>query len=138
MQRGRRRIVEATAVASMISAVPSSVHSLVANGDLRSVFDDGMRATRAAGVLIPPGGPSLRRGVIAHFVVSLLVGEFLARVLPNRHTVIWGAVTGLLIGIFNLGVVGRHFSAIRQLPLGPQLADNMAFGALFAAVVDRP
>jgi len=138
MQRSRRRIVEATAVASVVSAVPSSAHSLVASGDLRSVLDDGLRATRAAGVLIPPGGPSLGRGVIAHFVVSVLVGELLARVVPDRHSVMWGAVAGLVIGIFNLGVVGRHYPAIRELPLGPQLADNMAFGALFAAVVDRP
>jgi hypothetical protein len=97
-----------------------------------------MSATRAVGTLVPPGRPGLVRGAVAHFVVSVLVGELLGRILPDRHSVGWGALAGLAIGVVNVGVVGRHFSAIRELPLGPQLADNMAFGALFAAVVDRP
>ena len=138
MQRSRRRIVEATAIAGLVSGAPSAAHAFNASGDLRAVVDYGMRATRAAGTLVPPGKPGLTRGVLAHIVVSFLVGELLARVLPNRHAVIWGTVAGLFVGAFNLGVVGRRFPAIRELPLGPQLADNMAFGALFAAVVDRP
>jgi hypothetical protein len=138
MQRSRRRIVEATAVATLVSAAPSTAWSFASSGDLRAVISDGLRATRAAGVLIPPGGTSLRRGVIAHVVVSVLVGQLLARIVPDRHPVIWGAVAGLVIGIFNLGVIGRRYPALRELPLGPQLADNMAFGALFGAVVDRP
>jgi hypothetical protein len=138
VERSRRRIVEATALAGILSGAPSATHALVAGGDLRSLVDYGMRATRAAGTLVPPGRPGLLKGVLAHFFVSFLVGEVLARVLPQRHSAIWGAVAGLLVGLFNLGVIGRRFPEIRALPLGPQLADNMAFGVLFAVVVDRP
>jgi hypothetical protein len=137
VKRSRRRIVEATAVAALAGGTPSTAQALVIGRDLQVVVDYGIRATRAAGTLVPPGRPGLVRGAIVHFVVSVLVGELLARVLPDRHSVLWGALAGLLIGVVNVGVVGRHFSAIRELPFGPQLADNMAFGALFAAVVDR-
>jgi hypothetical protein len=136
--RSRRRILEATAVAGILGGAPSAVHALVTGGGVRSVAGYGLGATRAIGTLVPPGTPGLARGVTAHFVVSLLVGELLARVLPDRHPVRWGAGVGLGIGLFNVGVVGRRFPAIRALPLGPQLADNVAFGALFAAVVGRP
>jgi hypothetical protein len=136
--RSRRRIVEAAAIAGVLSGAPSATCAVVAGGSLRSLVDYGINATRAAGTLIPPGRPGVVRGLIAHCVMSLLVGEALARLLPKRRSVIWGGVGGLCIGTFNLGVIGRRLPAIRALSLGPQLADHVAFGALFAAVVDRP
>jgi hypothetical protein len=42
------------------------------------------------------------------------------------------------MGLIGAGVVGRRFPAIRELPFGPQLADNVAFGIIFAVVADRP
>jgi hypothetical protein len=36
-----------------------------------------------------------------------------------------------------IDLIGRKFSAIGALPLVPGLADNVAFGALFALVADR-
>ena len=47
------------------------------------------------------------------------------------------AGAGLAMGVINVGVIGRRFPAIAALPLLPQLADNVAFGVLFAVVVDR-
>ncbi|HEY1828432.1 MAG TPA: hypothetical protein VGF87_10445 [Acidimicrobiales bacterium] len=138
MQRSRRRVVEATALAGILGGAPSATHALVVGGDLRSVVDYGLRATRAVGTLIPPGRPGLLRGTLAHFGISFLVGAVLARVLPRRHSALWGAAAGLGIGAFNLSVIGRRFPDIAALPLAPQLADNMAFGAVFALVVDRP
>jgi hypothetical protein len=37
----------------------------------------------------------------------------------------------------NVGVIGQRFPAIAALPLVPQLADNVVFGAVFGFVVDR-
>jgi hypothetical protein len=69
--------------------------------------------------------------------MSAACAEVLARTLPRRHPVAWGAAAGLGIGIVNVGLIGRLFPAIRALPLVPQLADHVAYGALFAVVVDR-
>ena len=44
-----------------------------------------------------------------------------------------GAVAGLVIAAFDLGVVGRRYPAIKALPAIPQCGDHMAFGALVAA-----
>jgi hypothetical protein len=46
-------------------------------------------------------------------------------------------VRGFLIGVINVGVIGRSFPAISRLPLVPQLADNVMFGTVFALVLDR-
>ncbi len=67
----------------------------------------------------------------------MLCGEALARTLPRDHSALWGAAAGLLIGVINVGVIGRAFPAIRDLPLMPQLADNVMFGTMFALVLDR-
>jgi hypothetical protein len=42
------------------------------------------------------------------------------------------------MGLVGVGVIGRRFPAIRDLPFGLQLADNVAFGVIFAFVADRP
>ena len=94
-------------------------------------------ATSAVGTLVPPGRPGFKRGAIVHLGISAACGELLARGLPQRHSVAWGAAAGLAIGVINLGVIGRRFPAIRALPIVPGLADNVAFGALFAIVADR-
>src|SRR5579872_2687382 len=122
MMRCRRRVLQATAIAGVVGGLPSATHALIAGRDLRSVVDYGLGATRAIGTLVPPGKPGLLRGVVVHFAISTVVGEFLARSLPRRHSVIWGAVAGLFVGLFNVRMVGRRFPAIRELPLGPQLA----------------
>jgi hypothetical protein len=77
------------------------------------------------------------RGTVVHLGISVAVGETLARTLPERRSVVWGATAGLAIGVINVGIIGSRFPAISALPLVPQLADNAAFGALFAAVADR-
>jgi hypothetical protein len=77
------------------------------------------------------------RGAVIHVGISAVCGEGLARTLPERHSRLWGAAAGLALGIVNIGLIGRRFPAIAALPLLPQLADNVAFGALFAFVVDR-
>jgi hypothetical protein len=135
--RDRRRIIEATAVAATLSGAPSTVDAFRRHRALRSVVASVRDATCAVGTLIPPGRPGFTRGAIVHVGISVVCGEVLERVLPERNSVSWGAAAGLAIGVVNVGMIGRRFPAIRALPLIPQLADNVAFGAVFGLVLDR-
>jgi hypothetical protein len=114
------------------SGVPSSAYALLGRGD---PVAQGVAATRAIGTLVWPGTPGLLRGALAHGAVSLAVGGVLGVTLPRRRSVSWGALAGLTIGWVNLAVIApRRYPAIASLPLAPQLVDNAAFGAIFAAV----
>jgi hypothetical protein len=137
LERGRRRIIEATAVAAVLSGAPSTLDALRRQRELRSAVIYVRDATRAVGTLVPPGRPGFVRGAVIHVGISVLCGEALARTLPERHSTTWGAAAGLALGVVNVGLIGRRFPAIAALPLVPQLADNVAFGAVFAFVVDR-
>jgi hypothetical protein len=97
-------------------------------------IQSALAATTAIGVLVPPGRPGLIRGVGAHVVISAAMAELLLQTLPDRHRVGVGAALGLLMGTVNVAIIGRRIGAIRELPLGPQLADNVAFGAIVAAL----
>ena len=133
--RRRRQILRAAAVAAVASGAPSSTWALACGCDPLAA---GTTATRAIGTLVPPGSPGLIRGALAHGAISLAVGGALGVALPRRHSVAWGAFAGLGIGWVNLAVVARRrYPSIAALPLAPQLADNAAFGAIFAAVADR-
>jgi hypothetical protein len=135
--RDQRRVREGIAAAALLSGAPSTLISWRRHGALGPVVGDLLRATRAAGTLLPPGEAGLLRGAVAHCVVSLAYGELLARALPQRRSALWGAGAGLGLGAVNLLGFGRRYPAIRALPLIPQLADNVAFGVIFALVADR-
>jgi hypothetical protein len=133
--RERRVILRGAAVASVASGVPSGAYALLKG---HNPGTQGLAATRAIGTLVWPGTPGLVRGALAHGAISLVVGGALGVTLPSRHSLSWGALAGLAIGWVNLGVIARRrYPAIAALPLGPQLADNAAFGAIFAAAT-RP
>jgi hypothetical protein len=135
--RDRRRIIEATAAAAILSGAPSTLDAVRRQRRLRSAVSYIRQATRAVGTLLPPGRPSFVRGAVIHVGISVVCGEALARTLPERHSTTWGAAAGLGLGIVGVGLVGRRFPAIAALPLTPQIADNVAFGAVFAFIVDR-
>ncbi|MFL6242941.1 MAG: hypothetical protein ACJ73V_07940 [Acidimicrobiia bacterium] len=126
--------LRAGAVAGALSGVPSTVHALATG---RSPFD----ALQAAGTLLladdAPSSARAAAGVVAHGAISLGWGVVLAAVLPHRRTVLWGALAGLAVAGLDLGVLGRRWPRIRALPLAPQVADHVAFGALVGAVVSR-
>jgi hypothetical protein len=138
MARDRRRVMEASLVAATFSGLPSTLHALIKQRSLRSAATYVYDATCAVGTLVPPGRPGFGRGVAVHLAISMLCGEALARTLPGDHSAEWGAAAGLVIGVINVGVIGRSFPAIRHLPLVPQLADNVMFGTVFGLVLDRP
>ena len=133
--REPRVILRGAAVASVASGVPSSAYALLCGRDPRT---QGLAATRAIGTLVWPGTPGLVRGALAHGAISLVVSGALGVTLPRRHSITLGALAGLAIGWVNLGMIApRRYPVIAALPLGPQLADNAAFGAIFAAAA-RP
>jgi hypothetical protein len=139
MMRPQRRILEGAAVASVLSGTPSVVHALAVERSLGGAARYGLEATRAIGTVVPGGGPGLVRGAVMHGVISVAVAEVLGAALPRgRSAVPLGALFGFGVGVVNLGLIARRFyPALAALPLRAQLADNAAFGAVFAAVADR-
>jgi len=136
-RRDQRRILEGAAIASVLSGAPS-VANAFAGGSVRSAVEYALQATTAVGTLAPPGRPGLVRGATIHVVISLAVAELLGFALPRERSVIWGAFGGLLLGVVNLAVIApRFYPLIAELELAPQIADNIAFGVVFAAVADR-
>ena len=138
-RRSQRRVLEGALVASVLSGGPSVAHALVSGGgSVRHAAAYGLDATRAIGTLLPPGRPGLVRGAVIHVAISLAFAEALVPCLPRRRSTLWGAAAGAVVGAVNLGVVARRwFPELARLPLGPQIADNAAFGAIVAAVADR-
>ena len=108
----------------MVSGAPSTAHSLLTGAD-------PLEAARAAGSVVLGARerrtvPLLVAAVPAHLAVSL----GWALVLPRRAGVVGGAVVGLAIAALDLGVLARWFPRVRALPLGPQVADHVAYGAV--------
>jgi hypothetical protein len=124
----------AGAVAAVLSGIPSTVHALATGRD-------PLEATLAAGSVVLPEETRPERllaaAVPVHLALSLGWGVVLARVLPRRPSTAQGALAGLAIAALDLGVVGRRFPRVRALPLGGQLADHAAYGAVVAAVLRR-
>jgi len=130
-------VFSATALAAVMGGAPSTAHALVTTRSLSATIDYVCDATTRIGVLVPPFRPGFARGTAAQVVISALAGEVLGQALPRRHSLGWGAIAGMVMGVLNVGVIGRRIPAIAELPLAPQLADNVAFGMIFAAVADR-
>jgi hypothetical protein len=103
--------------------------------------NDPLEATLAAGSMLLPDEERTARllaaAVPVHFGVSILWAVVLERVLPRRHGVWWGAAAGLGIAALDLLVVGRRFERIRKLPLAPQLADHVLYGATVGYALSR-
>jgi hypothetical protein len=131
--RGRTPLL-AAAVAGLGSGAPSTVVGLARGDDL-------LASTRAAGTMVlgadAEPGPLLVAGAVVHACLSFAWASVLVRTLPHRHPVVCGALAGLAIAGLDLGLVGRHFPALVALPVGPQLADHVAFGVLVGVVVSR-
>lgn len=115
-------------VAAVCSGAPSTAWALVRG-------EDPLRAARAAGALL--GRPGVVRGAVAHVGISIVWTAVFAAVDRRRPwTAASGAAAGVAIAALDLGVIGRRYPAIASLPLGPQLADHAAFGALLGGVLD--
>jgi hypothetical protein len=129
-----RAVVVAGLTALATSAFPSTLYA-AATGT------DPLEATLAAGSIVVPGETRRHRLVAAaipvHLTLSLFWAAVLERVLPRRATVAAGAIAGVGIAALDLGVIGRRFLRIRSLPLLPQVADHVVFGATVGWVLAR-
>lgn len=126
--------IKAGAAAAVLSGAPSTLHAL-------GTRTNPLEATLAAGTLLRPletrAVVLLAAAVPTHTALSLGWATVLAATLPRRHTAAAGAVAGLAIAALDLGVIGRRYPRIRALPLAPQVADHVAFGAVAGAVIAR-
>lgn len=122
----------AGAVAGIISGAPSTLYALVTGGD-------PLKATLAAGSLLLPRAQRtftlLAAALPVHLALSVGWGYVLTVTLPRRHTATAGAVAGLVIAALDLGLIGRRLPRVRALPLGPQVADHLVYGAGVGAIV---
>jgi hypothetical protein len=121
-------------VAGILSGLPSTLIAL-------RTGDDPLRSSKAAGTLLLPGARStvvlLSSAAVAHVALSLGWAVALARLLPRGREVPSGALAGLLIAAFDLTIGHRTRPAIRDLPLGPQVADHLAYGTLVGLLLAR-
>jgi hypothetical protein len=122
----------AGSIAATLSGLPSTVHALATGGD-------PWAATLAAGSTLLPHetrrGRLVAAATVLHAALSLGWALVLSAALPRRHPFAAGAAAGLGIASLDLGVVGRRLPRIRALPLGPQVADHVAYGMVVMAVL---
>jgi hypothetical protein len=126
--------VAAGAAAAVVGSAPSTVWALASGGD-------PLEATLAAGSMMLPDeerpAPLIAAAVPVHLAFSFGWALLLAQVLPRRHTVAAGALAGLGIAALDLAVGRRLFPRVRELPLLPQVADHLAYGATVGFVLAR-
>ena len=129
--RNRDAIV-AGAWAAVLSGAPSTVYAVAAGRD-------PLEATKAAGSILLPRErrtlPLLAAAVPVHVVLSLGWAVVLERSAVRGPG--GGAVAGIVIAALDLGVVGRRYPRLRNLPLVPQVADHVAYGVIVGVVLAR-
>lgn len=128
----RRRAFAAGAIAAVVSGAPSTAYALATGRN-------PLEATLAAGSMLLPCETRQGRLVLAavpvHLALSLGWALVLERILPRRPTLLAGALVGLGIAALDLGIVGRRLPRIKALPLTPQVADHLLYGATVAGVL---
>jgi hypothetical protein len=127
------RVVRAALVAATLSGAPSTTYALATGRD-------PLEAALAAGAILVGDASKAKRlaaAVPVHLGLSLGWTIVLDRLLPQRHRIATGAAAGLAIAALDLGVIGRRIPAIAALPVAPQIADHVAFGAIAGACAAR-
>ena len=126
-RRDLREMLRTTAVAATVSGLPSTVHALASGRD-------PLEAAQAAGTLLLPRcnrrAKLLLAAIPIHLGISLMWTALLSLVLPRRHGALSGGFAGIAIAVVDLSLAGRRFPRVRALPLAPQVADHVLFGAI--------
>jgi hypothetical protein len=127
-----RDAIVAGAWAAVLSGVPSTLHALVTGRD-------PLEATKAAGSIVLPRETRTPALVAAAVPVHVALSLGWALVLQRTRVrgAAQGAAAGLAIAALDLGVVGRRYPLLRGLPVAPQLADHLAYGAVAGNVLAR-
>jgi len=113
-----------------LSGAPSTVHALATGRD-------PLEAALAAGSLLLPGETRRARLLMAAVPVHLTLSLGWTFVLDcaGIRNALGGALAGVAIAAADLGVAAWAFPRVRALPVGPQLADHAAFGAIAARLL---
>ena len=101
---------------------------------------DPLEPTLAAGSIVFPREQRRARLAAAAVPVHVALSVGWAMVLETvlaKPDALTGAVSGLGIAAVDLGAAGRRFPRIAALPLVPQLADHVAYGATVGYVLAR-
>ena len=119
------RVLRASVWAAALSGIPSTLHALATGRD-------PLEAVYAAGTILLPGETRPQRLLAAAVPVHLGISIAWTVVLDRAGVrgALRGGIAGLAIAALDLGVASRRFPRIRRLPLGAQLADHAAFGAI--------
>jgi hypothetical protein len=124
----------------VISGVPSTAWAL-ARGD------DPLEATIAAGRLLRPDESSRAQlfgaAALVHLTLSigwaLVIGGLARPRSSSRGRVVFGVACGAGIAAVDLGAAhlstNPRMAAVRSLPVLPQVADHLVYGAVVAAAV---
>jgi hypothetical protein len=118
--------------AAVLSGAPSTAHALATRGST-------LEASLAAGSILL--GEEERRtrlllaAVPVHLALSLGWAAAISLTAPRGRELAFGVAAGAAIAALDLGLIGRRFARIRALPLAPQVADHLAFGAVVGAVI---
>jgi CelD/BcsL family acetyltransferase involved in cellulose biosynthesis len=138
-----RDAMRAGAVAAVLSGAPSTAWALATG-------TDPLGPSLAAGSMLLPEASGrwrlLAAAGVAHTALSLGWAQVLA-VAPGRprRSVIagawWGAAGGLAIAALDLGLAhashSRRLRAVAALPVLPQVADHVAYGAIVGGLLAR-
>ena len=126
------RAVRAGAWGAALSGAPSTLHAVVTGRD-------PLEATLAAGSVLLPGETRRGRLVAAAVPVHLALSLGWAVVLERRGVrgAVRGALAGVAIAALDLGAGRLLFRGIRALPLAPQVADHVAYGAIVGRMLAR-
>ena len=124
------RVLRAAAWAAALSGIPSTLHALATGRD-------PLAASLAAGSVLLPGETDRARLLAAAVPVHLGVALAWTLVLDRAgvRTARGGALAGVAIAALDLGILGERFPRVGALPLGPQVADHVAFGTLAAKLL---
>lgn len=124
--------LRAAAWAAALSGIPSTVHALATGRD-------PLEAVYAAGTILLPGETDRARLALAAFPVHVALSIVWAFALERAGVrgAARGAAAGLAICALDLGVIGRRFPRVRALPLTPQVADHLAYGAVVGLALER-